>query len=460
MPVRTTAIFVVLLFFTIPGTEVLASNIAQGNQETSRSQSTSDSLSFKNIYDLTWGDNQFVAVGYNGLVLTSPDGTIWKVQRINHLHEYLRGVAWGNGLYVAVGSWGIILTSSDAITWTVHQPPSKVGTKLIQVDWVNNQFVAVGENGLILTSSDGSDWTRQDSGTTEELLGVAGGNGLFVVVGKQGTILTSSNCKDWTSNSLEGAKFLNSVVWSGQEFVAVGSLGYGSVIARSPDGQKWEVKEFGGYRRLLFDVTWSGTHFVAVGADILISKDGKEWTFLNAGAPDTGYWLNFRRVAGKNDSYVAIGPGGEVFTSHDGMTWAGGENVRINLSSDHVRIPDTTAQTSPVDEATELKYERLWDTISGGLISFAMSGGSLLLYIVLQVWSIKRMRGGWRIFAILPLAPVAFILVATIIGLYQGANLWPMGIILLLPLALGYLVLLLVLHALLKRLSNKSTPAL
>ncbi len=36
-------------------------------------------------------------------------------------------------------------------------------------------------------------------------------------------------------------------------------------------------------------------------------------------------------------------------------------------------------------------------------------GGPVLVIIVLQIWAIYRTRGVWRIFAILPVAPVAFI---------------------------------------------------
>jgi len=460
MLVRVTATIIILLFFTLPGTGVLATNVVQGDQETSRPQPTADSFSFADIYGLTWGNNQFVAVGNNGLVITSPNGTEWEVQRVKNSRIRLKGVAWGNDRYVVVGSAGIVLTSSDGASWTEHYPSAANGKKLMQIDWANNQFVAVGGEGLILTSTDGVEWVEQNSGTVDELLDIAGGNGKFVVVGKHGTIVTSSNGKDWTETILEGVKFLNSVAWSGKEFVAVGSLGYGSVFARSSDGQEWQLKEFAGFERLLFDVTWSGTHFVVVGTDIVISPDGREWTFLNIGEPDTGYRLYFRQVAGIEDSYVAVGLEGEIFTSHDGMIWHGGNNVLINLTSGQTRIPTSIAKTSPVDEASEIKTERLQNNVTGGLIKFSMSGGSLLLYIVLQAVSIKWTKGGWRIFAVLPLVPVVLILAATIFGLIQGANLWPMGIILLMPIILGYLVLLLVLHALFRLLSNKSTRGL
>jgi len=59
----------------------------------------------------------FVAVGDNGTILTSSDGTTW-TSRTSGTTEYLRGGAYGNSTLVVVGLSGTILTSSDGITWT------------------------------------------------------------------------------------------------------------------------------------------------------------------------------------------------------------------------------------------------------------------------------------------------------------------------------------------------------
>ena len=59
----------------------------------------------------------FVAVGDNGTILTSSDGTTW-TSRTSGTTEYLRGGAYGNSTLVVVGASGTILTSSDGTTWT------------------------------------------------------------------------------------------------------------------------------------------------------------------------------------------------------------------------------------------------------------------------------------------------------------------------------------------------------
>ncbi|HBI22552.1 MAG TPA: hypothetical protein DDY37_08275 [Legionella sp.] len=75
---------------------------------------------------------------------------------------------------MAVGFDGVILTSQDGVNWT--QQSSGTVRNLNRVVWVNNgnQFVAVGSFGTILTSPNGIDWTPQVSGTTLTLSGVAG----------------------------------------------------------------------------------------------------------------------------------------------------------------------------------------------------------------------------------------------------------------------------------------------
>src|SRR5206468_4335646 len=55
---------------------------------------------------MTYGNGQFVAVGYNNdgsaPILTSADGVTW-VQRHSGTAEALNGIAYGNGQFVAVG---------------------------------------------------------------------------------------------------------------------------------------------------------------------------------------------------------------------------------------------------------------------------------------------------------------------------------------------------------------------
>jgi hypothetical protein len=152
--------------------------------------------------DVVYGNGLFVAVGCSGTALTSPDGVDW-TQRTSEGNDLfgvtygdlflavddLFGVTFRKGLFVAVGWCGTILTSPDGVDWTEQTSPTR--NDLFGVTYGKGTFVAVGWNGTILTSPDGVNWTRRTSGTSNNLSRVAYGNGTFVVVGDFGTILTS-----------------------------------------------------------------------------------------------------------------------------------------------------------------------------------------------------------------------------------------------------------------------------
>src|SRR5690606_30949482 len=60
--------------------------------------------------------SQYVTVGGNGEIFTSPDGISW-TSRTSGTVEFLYDVVY-SGQFIAVGSGGTILTSPDGITWT------------------------------------------------------------------------------------------------------------------------------------------------------------------------------------------------------------------------------------------------------------------------------------------------------------------------------------------------------
>src|SRR5690606_7860488 len=59
---------------------------------------------------VAYGNGLWVAVGDDGMIRTSTNGTSW-TQRSSGTSNDLYGVAYGNGLWVAVGIGGTILTS-------------------------------------------------------------------------------------------------------------------------------------------------------------------------------------------------------------------------------------------------------------------------------------------------------------------------------------------------------------
>jgi len=61
------------------------------------------------IYAIAYGNNKFVAVGSNGKMAYSSDGTTWTAVSNSTFgtgaNDDIRAIAWGNNKFVAVGQW-------------------------------------------------------------------------------------------------------------------------------------------------------------------------------------------------------------------------------------------------------------------------------------------------------------------------------------------------------------------
>jgi hypothetical protein len=85
-----------------------------------------------NVVAIASGNGQFVAVGENGNIITSSDGTNWISRQIGAAINF-NGIAYGNGLFVAVGLdvidsyvHGAIYISTNAVDWTSVIDPNSI----------------------------------------------------------------------------------------------------------------------------------------------------------------------------------------------------------------------------------------------------------------------------------------------------------------------------------------------
>jgi hypothetical protein len=200
---------------------------------------------------------QFVGVGTNGLILTSPDGKAWTARNSGTANN-LTSVAWASGppypaagLYVVVGKTATILTSTNSINWQVVSTPytcdlndvalsgnfvaatttcsTNVPNFLVSgtgdswagtfVPWnpINGCFsvsaltaagVIIAAGGIsccaydIWRSYDGIYWDKV--GFSNQIIsGIAYGNNRFVMVGVNGFPLVSTNGGDSWSSSVD-----------------------------------------------------------------------------------------------------------------------------------------------------------------------------------------------------------------------------------------------------------------
>ena len=151
-------------------------------------------------------DNVIVAVGTNGSILSSAnDGNTWE-DRSPESNNSLNDVTWDGSQFVVVGSNDTILTSPDGIDWTFEAPGSSNIAFIGVTQWDSGlppapvTMGAVGSAGNIWLSDDAVDWNRLPSGTTQQLEAMTYVNeddGLedpyFVIVGHDGTVLTNQH---------------------------------------------------------------------------------------------------------------------------------------------------------------------------------------------------------------------------------------------------------------------------
>lgn len=226
---------------------------------------------------IVWGNNQFVAVGGSGTILTSPDGVTWTSQTSGSTDD-LNGIAWSGTTYVVVGGWrGDVLTSPDGTTWTTTS--SGIRKYIHNVIWSGTQFVAVGMDA-IMTSPDGTAWTASVSDT--------------------------------------GGKEISSISWSGNKYVAVGEGPNGFLCYLSADGVNWYLQSVDSPYNGIFNIASSGSEFAVAGPGgaVFTSYYGTAWT-----AGTSGVSSDFNGIMWSGNQFIAIGAVGTMVTSSDGITW-------------------------------------------------------------------------------------------------------------------------------------------
>lgn len=140
-------------------------------------------------YSVAYGNNKYVAVGQNGYISSSVDGTTWTTpQKIGNNDWY--GVDYGEGVFITVGDDGYISYSSDGETWV---EPRQVGTPTLNaIEYGNGRFIAVGNNGYSITTVNGQKWLNASQVGTATWNGIAYGNNNFAVTSSGGYIMVSS----------------------------------------------------------------------------------------------------------------------------------------------------------------------------------------------------------------------------------------------------------------------------
>lgn len=258
----------------------------------------------------------------------APFGAEWTARPSAADNEW-RSVAYGNGTFVAVSSSGVgnrVMTSPDGNTWTSRT--SAADNEWRSIAFGSGTFVAVASSGVgnrVMTSPDGVTWTSRTSAADNSWSGVTWGAGIFVAVSSDGVsqVMTSPTGVTWTIRSTPNEAW-QSVAYGNGIYVAVGT--YASIydVMTSSDGTTWTQRTATG--KEWTSVAYGNGIFVAVGTGavgsggaVASSADGITWT-SRTGATNN----NWRSIIYGANKFVAVGSSGagnRAMSSPDGATW-------------------------------------------------------------------------------------------------------------------------------------------
>lgn len=208
---------------------------------------TSQNYSILDLYDVTFGNGTFVAVGWGGLgnycLYSSTNGIDWPSKTNGLISNFYR-VIYGGGLFVAVGDGNLwaggttnrnIYTSPNGINWTARNSGSPASDvhPISDVAYGGDQFVARDDQGYFYNSFTGTTWTRTFNGNSGSSVSYC--NGLFIAPSGPGTNLISTNGFTWTSLPNNTASYFGRVVYGNGSYVALSA----SNIFTSLDGTNW-----------------------------------------------------------------------------------------------------------------------------------------------------------------------------------------------------------------------------
>lgn len=309
------------------------------------------------ISNVIYANGKFVAVGANGTILTSTNGSTWVADNSGTTGS-LRAITYGNGIFVAVGAGGNVLSSTDGVNWTAHG--GFQGFDIYTVSFGNGIFIAAGYGGIIQTSTDGANWTYQES-IGANLYASTFGNGTFVLAGylnpangvTQGISVPTNDGVNLNVGFV--SNITNPVIFKGLAYgngVFVG-VGDGGQVGSSPDGTHWTIQASNTTQNLTA-VAYFG-QFVAVGQGgvILTSPDGVTWTSVSSGTTN-----NFNGISSGIGTLVAVGDNGTIYQS--GLLqisfnqWAGLHFTNSQLADLTISGVNATPQNDGVPN--QLKY--------------------------------------------------------------------------------------------------------
>jgi len=320
MPIRSLRLLLALGFAWLAGGNLLA-------QATWLPVNSGTSADLWGIcYD---GSSRYVAVGTNGTIISG--GPNHWIQQPSGTSAWLLAVTYGTQ-FVVVGDQGTILTSPDAVHWTSQNSGTTQRLNGVAYGTIAGapMYLAVGEAGTVCTSRDGVHWTALNAGITGWLRGVASyswtlvptppGSG-FVTAGQNGVVLETVDGATFSSISTGTTENIESLALTsnGSSYIAtLLTAGGGGLVGQlqiSGFGGQWMGAVVGTaanyYRGAVPSavVGQAGAVAVANPSPPLGAATNAGFTPLNLNPPS-----DFNALVEVGGNLVVVGDGGAIWT--------------------------------------------------------------------------------------------------------------------------------------------------
>jgi hypothetical protein len=287
---------------SLPSTPVAMRSIdTVGSSWVLRSSGTTHTLN-----GIVWTGAQFVAVGEQGVVLTSADGLSWSLRSIG-MDTSFGGIVWTGTQLVAVGRSGSVRRSVDGITWSAgNLPEYATAYNFHNVTWTGSRILVVANFGVLIFSPDGSsNWDIRGTGGGS-LYGVVWTGSFFTAVGEGGRILTSPDGSIWTPRA-SASSTLRGAAWKDNQVVVVGEQG---VVRSSLDGVVWTDRSFVASNNLNAAVVANGQlYYLGSQGGLFLAQADKVSVLIS------GTTADLRAMASNGTRIVVVGSGGTIITS-------------------------------------------------------------------------------------------------------------------------------------------------
>src|SRR5262249_9607812 len=140
------------------------------------------------LYDVAFGNQTLVAVGWNGAIYTSTNAFDWVLRSFGTYSTFSQVVYSAPWFYAYGGS---VIRSTNGINWSTASSFPTLGPRTASGAGYTVSLISTNGGSQILISTNGASWTVAYA-STNYLTSVAYGNGTFVVVGINATILQTS----------------------------------------------------------------------------------------------------------------------------------------------------------------------------------------------------------------------------------------------------------------------------